>query len=276
MIPDLIVWILLGVIVIVFISLQRDTFNPPDCKDDKPYELKIKRDLPWSHHKSRIYFFNPTLDSTFESKDIKNKTKNEKKLQEIQTIENQKQRENNLIRFKEFLGEVSGSVQTISGIVSINEASGFLRQWSYKPFREGHWDDILLQGIPKTNWYSWRGNLSVLPCLTEESSTSPLTQIVAEEELLIPIGGSVTVRLYPPNQPGIPKFTIDRHGDYTFCSKSYRLTGREIEIGDQSVLSIPRGWVYKATIESPTFALIRIPIWSPLSWLRGPLRGIMK
>jgi hypothetical protein len=255
MVLDIIVWGLVAVVVIVMIALQRDSFNPPDCSNDKPYELKKSRDLPWSHHRSRIYFYQlpvPTIKS--KSKDIKE----------------------NHERFREFLREVSGSVQTKDGPVSIAEASGFLRSWSYKPFREGHWENILLQGIPKTLWYSWRGTMSVLPCLTEESTTSPLTEIIAEEELLIPIGGSVAVRLYPPGQPGIPKFTLDRHGDSTFCSKSYRLVGREIEIGEHSVLSIPRGWVYKATIESPTFALVRVPVWSFLSWLRGPLRGMMK
>jgi hypothetical protein len=280
MIPDLTLWILLGVILIVVISLQRDTFNSPDCTNDTPYELKIKRDLPWSSQRSRIYYHKLSYQDTHIDK-TKNNNQNKHKTntKNISQEKSEDIRQKDLDRFKEFLGEVSGSVQTKDGPVSIKDASGFLRQWSYKPFREGQWEEVLLRGLPNTMiWYSWRGSLSILPSLTGDTTTSPLTQVISEEEILIPLGGTMTVRIYPPKQPGIPKFTIDRHGDYTFCSKSYRLSGREIEIGDGYVLSIPRGWVYKATIDrsSSCFAIVRVPIWSPLSWMRGPLRGLMK
>jgi len=234
----------IGIVVLTFLVVAyviietRDTWNPPIRSKGTPKYLKT-RNRPPVCLKGRPAVLQDEMTQNMVHDEIE--------------------------EFHEFLRRTGGYVNTKNGKVPINKAEGRLLTWSYRPFREGEWWSFVSSGIrpPESPYYF--GQPSLIPNPRGNTVESPLTLVTGEEDVLRCIRGSMTVRIFPKDQPTFPKFQITEHGDYVCDSTRHKLRGEEFIVEDGTVLFIPRGWAYRIRLDSSCIALVRIPVLGILS-----------
>jgi len=167
--------------------------------------------------------------------------------------------------FYEFLCNVRGSIKTEEKRIPVNKSSGRLLSWSYRPFREGNWLDMVCYGLKQPDFPYFFGSPSLIPNPSGNEPESPLTLVTSEEDILRCVGGSIIVRLFHPNQPTFPKFLKDEHGDFICKKTRQKIKGEEFIIEAGDLLIIPRGWGYRVRLDTECISLFRIPVHGLLS-----------
>jgi hypothetical protein len=169
--------------------------------------------------------------------------------------------------FRSFLKHVGGSVLTRQGKMPITSIDGRLVSWSYRPFREGYWEDFVISGIRRPEFPFWFGEYSLIPNPQAASSVqSPMTLVTSEEDIIRFIGGGGVIRIFSSAQPTFPKFTQTEHGDMVSNQVRHMVKGEEIEVPANTILSVPRGWAYRIKLDDDCIAVLRIPVLTLLSW----------
>ena len=169
---------------------------------------------------------------------------------------------------KDFLKRLSGTVRTSKQRVKISKARGRLIAWSYKPFRDGNWWEMVRSGLRDPKWPCMFGSPSMIPNPAGHHPESPLTLVTSEEDILRCVGGEVTIRVFHPNQPTFPKFKASEHGDMVCRKTIQKVKGEEFTLQGGDVLVIPRGWAYRVRLNSECVALFRVPVHGIISSIR--------
>jgi hypothetical protein len=169
--------------------------------------------------------------------------------------------------FHDFLKNANGSVIVRKGKIPIARTEGRLLAWSYRPFREGFWNDFIISGLRDPAKPYWFGVPSLIPNPRNHIVESPMTLVSAEEEILRFIGGGATIRIFSSAQPTFPKFTPTEHGDVLTDTIHHKIKGEELKVSDGMVIAIPRGWAYRIHLDPECIAVLRIPVLSPISWV---------
>lgn len=236
------------IIVICLIMIDyRDQWNPPPKAPGTPKLLNNNKPAPYNIY-GRPTILNPKWATPHVEEEIE--------------------------EFHDFLKDIRGSVMNKSGKVPIRYCSGKLMSWSYKPFREGYWEDFITSGITDPKMFYWFGTSSIIPNPRKNIVESPLTLVGAEEDIIRFIGGSAKVRIFSPHQPTFPKFNIDEHGDSIIDHFNHKIKGEEFIATDGMILSIPRGWAYRIQLEPACIATIRIPVYNIISWTSQLFRSL--
>lgn len=161
---------------------------------------------------------------------------------------------------REFLKRVGGTVRTEKKRVPIAKSRDRLMSWSYKPFRDGNWWDMVRSGLRDPVWPCMFGSPSMVPNPAGHHPESPLTLVTSEEDIIRCVGGEATVRVFHPNQPTFPKFKSTEHGDMVCKKTIQKVKGEEFTLFGGDVLVIPRGWAYRVRLSSECVSLFRIPV----------------
>ena len=227
-------------IVIYLIMVDfRDQWNPPSKAPSTPKILNHKKAAPYNIY-GRPTILNPKWATPHVEEEI--------------------------TEFHDFLKDIRGCVMNKTGKVPIRHCSGKLTKWSYKPLREGYWKDFITSGMTDPKLFYWFGTESIVPNPRKNIVESPLTLVCAEEDIVRFIGGSAKVRIFSPHQPTFPKFNIDEHGDSIIDHFNHKIKGEEFIASDGMILSIPRGWAYRIQLDPNCIAVIRIPVYTIISW----------
>jgi hypothetical protein len=244
------VWWIVGVvfIILLFIILadSRDKWNPPIRGKSNPRTINTKKSPPYSDRGRPMIIDNGGGHVNEEIKE-----------------------------FRSFLKHVGGSILTRQGKVPITSADGRLVSWSYRPFREGYWEDFVVSGIRRPEFPFWFGEYSLIPNpLGMESVQSPMTLVTSEEDIIRFIGGGGVIRIFSSSQPTFPIFTNTEHGDKVSNQVKHVVKGEEIDIPPNTILSIPRGWAYRIKLDEDCIAVLRIPVITILSWMERKMAAM--
>jgi len=237
------------VVIIFLIGFveNRNNWNPPIKGIATPKMLKDKRASPYAT-RGRPVILNPkwAIPHMYEEVD----------------------------EFHDFLKDVRGSIRVRKGKMSISNASGKMLTWSYKPFREGYWNDFTTSGISIPTRPNWFGQSSIIPNPKDNVVESPLTLVTNEEDILRFIGGEARIRIFSSSQPTFPTFHSTEHGDMVTDKFHHKIRGEEFTCTDGMILVIPRGWAYRVQLYPKCISVIRIPVLNPISWMSSMIRKI--
>lgn len=237
------------VVVIIIIGLveNRNSWNPPIKGIASPKMLKDKRTPPYVT-RGRPVILNPKWAIPHVYEEVE--------------------------EFHDFLKDVRGSIKVRKGKIPISNTSGKMLTWSYKPFREGYWNDFTTSGFSNPTRPYWFGSPSVVPNPKDNIVESPLTLVTSEEDILRFIGGEARVRIFSSSQPTFPKFHPTEHGDMVTDKFHHKIRGEEFTCTDGMILVIPRGWAYRVQLYPKCISVIRIPVLNFVSWLSTTIRTI--
>jgi hypothetical protein len=237
----------LGVFIIIFlmVAVTRDKWDPPKIGKGTPRYSKKDRQPPITTKIGRPMVLRGESVGVYVKEEIKD--------------------------FKQFLKRIGGSVSTEKRQIPISKTKGRLIKWSYKPFREGNWWDMVHSGIRNPEWPCFFGTPSLVPNPSGYQPESPLTLVKSEEDVIRCVGGEATIRVFHPNQPTFPKFKKDEHQDMICRKTVQKIKGEEFVLSGGDVVMIPRGWAYRARLSGDCVALFRIPIHGIYSYIKTML-----
>lgn len=243
-IPTILFIILMSLITGFFVvAVTRDTWDPPKVGKGTPRYSKKDRRPPITPRTGRPMVLRGESVGVYVEEEVKD--------------------------FQDFLKRVGGNVRTERKRLPIGNTRGRMLTWSYKPFREGNWWEMVRSGIREPDWYCFFGRPCMIPNPASHQPESPLTLVSSEEDILRGVGGDVTVRVFHPNQPTFPKFKTDEHGDKTCKRTTQKVKGEEFVLSAGDVLVIPRGWAYRARLNRECVALFRLPVHSSLTYAKN-------
>jgi hypothetical protein len=243
-------WWIIGLVffVLLFIILAdtRSTWNPPVRGKSNPRTINTKKSPPYTDRGRPVIIENGGGHVKEEMKE-----------------------------FRSFLKHVGGSVLTRQGKMPIVSIDGRLVSWSYRPFREGYWEDFVISGIRRPEFPFWFGEYSLIPNPQgADLVQSPMTLVTSEEDIIRFIGGGGVIRIFSSSQPTFPKFTQTEHGDMVSNQVRHMVKGEEIEVPANTIISVPRGWAYRIKLDDDCIAVLRIPVLTFLSWTERKMAAI--
>lgn len=232
--------------VFVVIAKTRDLWDPPKSSKGTPRYSKRTRTFPITTRSGRPMIMRGESVGIYVSEEIND--------------------------MRDFLKRIGGTVRTDKKRLPISKARGRLVTWSYKPFREGNWWEMVRSGLRDPTWPYMFGTPSMIPNPAGHHPESPFTLVTSEEDILRCVGGEATIRVFHPNQPTFPKFKSTEHGDMVCKKTVQKVKGEEFTLHGGDVLVIPRGWAYRVRLSQECVSLFRIPVHGMITnirWLVG-------